>query len=99
KTNNFKRALFASEKYFAFRRGEKNCSSFFFADEPRANRMLVMKAPPQDVANLAFHHSWHSAGSHLSLSSRWTRNTSTAIHRDFFKEPTYFSYAVFKSVY
>src|SRR5699024_10485404 len=79
-------------------RGEKNCSSFFFADEPRASRMLVMKAPPQDVANLAFHHSWRSAGSHLSFSSCWTRNTSTAIHRDFSRSLRIFPTLILKCI-
>jgi len=68
------------------------------ADEPWAYRKLIMKALRQDVANLAFHHSWRSAGFHLGFFC-WTRNASTAIHRDFFKESAYFSYADNEKVY
>ena len=42
-------------EYTRFPRAVKNVLQFFIANEPRANRMLVMKALRQDVAFLAFH--------------------------------------------
>jgi len=69
------------------------------ADEPRANRMLVMKAPPTGRREFSLPSFMTRCGGASDLTSHWTSNTSTAIQRDFFKGSTYFSYADLKSVY